>query len=469
MSQSTLQEGNSGGSPLKTRLVSWSAAALRAPQGWLRALDQILRGETTRPSALREQSLRDPDRRPVAVDPGIGVVLRLLHGHVSGLPRSTTLPWLRWLACTLKIPALFLLTLCVTFPSLYVVNALVGSRLQLLAVLQLLVAALGVNLAVLASAGPIVAFFSFSTTNCPFMVLLNVLVFAVSGLLGMAFLLQTLHRLSTIPKAARRRLAAGPLPGRERERRKRRSPSGPGETGEAGRRRPCSQSWEHDRWLSDPKGPPPAASPAEAVRSRARKIQWLDRLEGRVLGRHVKTVFCCWTVIFSVVGGQMAWVLRPYFGNANPNEPFVWFGPRTSNFFEGVWQALHQPIVPSVEAFRCSQTFSLVDDVLRRRPWTTRTAVRGRTRALGACVFAFGFLYGTAMGSYGGVGGDRVWQLLYSGLKVPVSCWRRFSSACRTFSFSTRSSGCVATFARRFAHWSRRRPGWPSCWHPARR
>ncbi len=66
----------------------------------------------------------------------------------------------------------------------------------------------------------------------------------------------------------------------------------------------------------------------------------LDPLEGRVLGRHVKTVFCCWTVIFSVVGAQMAWVLRPYFDT--PNGHFVWFGPRTSNFFEGVWTALHQ-------------------------------------------------------------------------------------------------------------------------------
>ena len=44
----------------------------------------------------------------------------------------------------------------------------------------------------------------------------------------------------------------------------------------------------------------------------------------------------------------------------------------------------------------------------------------GRTRALCACVLLFGFMYGIAMGSYGGVGGDRVWQLLYSGLKVPL-------------------------------------------------
>ena len=70
-------------------------------------------------------------------------------------------------------------------PSLYVFNALVGSRLTLAAVIRLLVATLGVIVAVLASLGPIVAFFSVSTTSYPFMVLFNVVVFAVSGVLGL--------------------------------------------------------------------------------------------------------------------------------------------------------------------------------------------------------------------------------------------------------------------------------------------
>ncbi len=59
-----------------------------------------------------------------------------------------------------------------------------------------------------------------------------------------------------------------------------------------------------------------------------------------MLGRHVKKVFWCWTLIFSIVGAQMAWVLRPYFGT--PGEPFVWFAPRSSNFFEGVWRTVQQ-------------------------------------------------------------------------------------------------------------------------------
>jgi len=86
-------------------------------------------------------------------------------------------------ATMLKVPALFLLTLLVTGPSLYVFNALVGSRLAFRSMLRLIVAALAVMMALLASIGPIVAFFSFTTTSYPFMVTLNVIVYATAGFL----------------------------------------------------------------------------------------------------------------------------------------------------------------------------------------------------------------------------------------------------------------------------------------------
>src|SRR5947207_8572211 len=109
--------------------------------------------------------------------------------------------YLQMLASMIKVPALFFLTLLVTFPSLYVFNALVGSRLSLLSLLRLLVAAMAVMLALLASFGTIVAFFSFTTESYPFMILLNVIVFAASGFLGLSFLLQTLHRLTLAQQA----------------------------------------------------------------------------------------------------------------------------------------------------------------------------------------------------------------------------------------------------------------------------
>ena len=107
-----------------------------------------------------------------------------------GLFNRETFEYRFVVSAMLKTPALFALTLLVTFPSLYVFNALVGSRLTVRSLLNLLVAALGVTLAVLASFGPIVAFFSVTTSSYPFMGLLNVAVFAVSGILGLNFLLQ---------------------------------------------------------------------------------------------------------------------------------------------------------------------------------------------------------------------------------------------------------------------------------------
>lgn len=64
----------------------------------------------------------------------------------------------------------------------------------------------------------------------------------------------------------------------------------------------------------------------------------LERLEGHVLGPHVKAVFRIWIVVFGLVGAQMAWILRPFIGN--PAIPFTWLRDRRSNFFESVWTHL---------------------------------------------------------------------------------------------------------------------------------
>jgi hypothetical protein len=65
--------------------------------------------------------------------------------------------------------------------------------------------------------------------------------------------------------------------------------------------------------------------------------------------------------------------------------------------------------------------FFRADDILRSRPWTTGS---GRARSvlprLAACLLVFGMLYGAAMGSFGGACGDRVWQIVFAALKVPL-------------------------------------------------
>lgn len=72
------------------------------------------------------------------------------------------------------------------------------------------------------------------------------------------------------------------------------------------------------------------------------------------------------------------------------------------------------------------ERFALIDGLLRRCPWATQTAAGGRARTLGGCALVLGFLYGAAMGSYGGLGGDHAWQLLISGVKVPLLLFLTF-------------------------------------------
>jgi hypothetical protein len=258
----------------------------------LKHLDRLLRGEATHPDLLVDGTFRVHARELAILIVLLGAVYGLCMGSYSLLKETPTISdpsgsYLQVIATTIKVPALFYLTLLVTYPSLYVFNALVGSRLSSLSVLRLLIASLAVNLAVLASLGPIVLFFSISTKSYAFILLLNVTMFTVAGVLGLMFLLQTLHRLTNLGH-----------------------PTAP--------------------------SPPPADENEEP--SENNEPSALDMPPGQTLGRHTRLVFNCWVILFAVVGTQMGWVMRPFLGN--PALPFTWFRERESNFFEAVVGAL---------------------------------------------------------------------------------------------------------------------------------
>lgn len=275
----------------------------------LAELDQLLRGAATRPAALTSDKL-GVSARGLAI---IAVLLAMFYGACMGsysllkdVPPELNDPYgpyLQVLASTIKTPALFALTLVITLPSLYVFNALVGSRLTLLGMTRLLVAALAVNIAVLASMGTIVVFFSLTTGSYAFIRLLNVAVFTVAGVLGLMFLLQTLHRLTRANELQERTAAS-----------------------DADAQR-------------DP--PPDDADPEDPVEAEINSA--LDMPSGQVLGSHTQTVFRCWVVLFSLVGAQMGWVLRPFIGS--PELPFTFFRERQSNFFAAVMNSLYELLV----------------------------------------------------------------------------------------------------------------------------
>jgi hypothetical protein len=248
---------------------------------WLKELDDVLRGHKADPRLLASGTTHVPIQPLV----GASILLGMAYGVCMGLyavaTRAPASP-MQMIACAVKVPALFFLTLVVTFPSLYVFSALLGVRLNPKDTLRLILVPITVNLAVLASLGTITAFFTLSTTSYHFMTLLNVVFFTVSGVIGLKILLTMLSRLE---EAQRPRAVPGPI-------------SSP----------------------ADSAGPPePAKAPT------------LSRPQDDTVAR---ATFRVWVVIYALVGAQMGWILRPFIGA--PNLPFAWFRHREANIFIAV-------------------------------------------------------------------------------------------------------------------------------------
>ena len=286
---------------------------------WLFAVDRILRGESIPLIAEDNRELKFPVVGVSLVVIGMAViygfcmgVFSLIHG-VESSEYSRAL--LQTFASMTKVPLLYCLTLLITFPSLYVFNALVGSRLKVTPVFKLLVASLAVNLAVLVSLGPILAFFSASTPNYAFIVLLNVGIFTIAGILGLMFLVQALNRLAA--STAQQISQANAIKQTKRS-------SAP--LNSATRKSPA-RSTDSLIKFGDESSPVKTAVVPSAIESPA----------NQQLGLHVKKVFACWVMVFGLVGAQMGWVLRPFIGS--PDMPFTFFRARESNFFEAVLSA----------------------------------------------------------------------------------------------------------------------------------
>jgi hypothetical protein len=217
-------------------------------------------------------------RRLVLLAVGLGATYGFFMGWYSVTLHWGTGHWnglLQLLAGTIKLPALFLCTLVVTFPSLYVFSALAGMSLDLNATLRLLVSAIVVNLAVAASLGTILAFFTLSTTSYPFMVVLNVVLLSVAGMMGLGYLRRALAQL----------VPASPAP------------------------------------------PPPVAVEQPTPPAPSQSLAAPPVRSGLF-------IFRVWTFIYALVGMQMGWILRPFIGH--PDAGFALFRARSGNFFLGL-------------------------------------------------------------------------------------------------------------------------------------
>ncbi|MBK8271188.1 MAG: hypothetical protein IPK83_23885 [Planctomycetes bacterium] len=262
-------------------------------RSWFRDLDELLRGRRTLPEDLAAGRIHLSLGRF-----GIwAILLGGCYGMFMGLFAVTgrdPAAYEQLMASTVKLPGLFLITLLVTFPSLYVFNALLGSRLRFLETLKLLIGAVVVNVTVAASLGPILGFFTLSTTSYAFMIVLNVALLAISGAVGLGFLLHALKRMSAA--AAMQRM-------------------------------PVTQVVSSD----DAEGTVEGSGHRELAQA------------GPSMSES-KSIFRIWVIIYGLVGAQTGWLLRPFIGS--PDLPFSWFRPREGNFFQSVWTHFQALLAP---------------------------------------------------------------------------------------------------------------------------
>jgi hypothetical protein len=109
--------------------------------------------------------------------------------------------WEQAISSAIKLPALYLITLTVCLPALHIFNSLFGSRKSIAQHFTYVLSAASVISLLLAGFAPIVLFFI--TTLNPnkdysFYMLMNVVVFAITGVFGVSFLYQSMRPSSEI-------------------------------------------------------------------------------------------------------------------------------------------------------------------------------------------------------------------------------------------------------------------------------
>ncbi|MBE9179089.1 actin-binding WH2 domain-containing protein [Oculatella sp. LEGE 06141] len=179
-----------------------------------------------------------------------------LYGGIIGASSS----WPQILASAIKLPALYLITLLICLPTLYFFDVVAGSNRTFGQYLALLLASTSVISIMLFAFAPVTLFFHLSVNDYLFFKLVNVLIFTLTGMIGINFFYRGIMYVA-----------------------------------------------------SQDVGNPNRSKIVKA-----------------------------WLVLYGLVGSQLGWTLRPFFGA--PGEPFALFRNLESNFYLNVLKSIGEAL-----------------------------------------------------------------------------------------------------------------------------
>ena len=248
-----------------------------------------------------------------------GAVLGSFHGVLMALTSAV------------KLPLLFLVTLAICLPTLYLFNLVFGAQLSIRQSLSLVTVALTVTAMLALAFAPISLFFLITAPDYAFFKLLNVAILGLSALVGLRFLTGGMrvlneHGLLT-PKVVAPAAVPAPQPVKELV------PAGaPTAEGAANGAAPAA-------------GPAPVPMPVQPpvvqIPPPGFAQQHPHQRPGQPVGPQTPpsmTLLYIWILLFGFVGTQLAWTLRPFIGS--PGEPFQVFREIDGNFYVDIVRSI---------------------------------------------------------------------------------------------------------------------------------
>jgi hypothetical protein len=210
------------------------------------------------------------------------------------------------LSSMVKLPLLFLATLAICLPTLYLFNLVFGARLSMMQAVTLNMVSITVISVLTLAFAPISLFFLITAQNYEFFKLLNVCILALTAVVGLLFLTRGMKALNAYHAAAIEAAPAAQVVVAAEDRELALVGAGNGHSTLPAA--PVASGSQGD-----------AAAPAAAVPA--------DRPTSM-------TLVYIWILLFGFVGTQLAWTLRPFFGD--PDAPFALFREISGTFYSDI-------------------------------------------------------------------------------------------------------------------------------------
>lgn len=168
-------------SPQEMQALRQAIAKDSIPRLALYFLDYILRAQTS----LFEQIHSRQNLARISISMAIlCAVLSGVYGFSMGVHHS----FLQAATSAIKLPLLFLITALFCVPSLYTFNVLLGQRFRFMQTVALMTTTLGTTTILLSSLAPISLFFTLTTNDRAFLLLMHVAICGLCGIYGVRYL-----------------------------------------------------------------------------------------------------------------------------------------------------------------------------------------------------------------------------------------------------------------------------------------